>query len=288
MTHQKKISMEDLDFYRQCVSIEAVTLTTTGSEAVSRLTDLVKGTKSFLSEKTSSLYTSLFNMFYWGSKNKDPELVTMFKQTKTDLKNFKYTDIRNLEVQVPEGFTGNFTSYLELLAKISKNFSNNLVTDFIQPFDLYIGKMIANNTLITSSSYTHNATVKDIEKYRKDIAKYFKGTRNNVAKIGDIFNNIKDIDLAIDVGIDTWYVLGDKKNIDVKDSVDQLNDKLIRLIDIINDKSNNISVSPKVLKELSQLTYDLAKLVEFYAVVNQLTATACYRLSDIKKYLTDK
>lgn len=259
--HNKQTTMKDLELLHANASFEAVAVLQGASMAVSKLTQLTKSSIDFVTNKINSI-KAYFN-------NSD---TTNFDYYYTFAERWKYPDVRGIKLQVPMGFEGNFTEYVTALEKVFETHSTKLISEVIEPFDLYVSKLINNPALLTSQTFKHSIDTKDIDKARKDLAKFNKGKKHNEKTLGELYGNMSQLKefastLTDIVKLQTQYSLRD-----VKDATNKLNDNLNVLLDVLNNQPNTTTLSKRIIDDLSTLILELAKQIEFYAVVDHLIA----------------
>lgn len=259
--HNKQITMKDLELLHANASFEAVAVLQGASMAISKLTQLTKSSIDFVTNKINSIKA------YFGGSNE-----VNFSYYFTFAEKWKYPDVRGVKLQVPLGFEGNFTDYVNTLEKTFENYSSKLITEVIEPFDIYVSKLINNPALLSSQTFKHSIDKKDIEKARKDLAKFNKGKKHNEKTLGELYGNMSQIKEFADTLTDITKLQTQYSLRDVKDATNRLNDNLNVLIDVINNQPNTATLSKKVINDLSDLILELAKQVEFYAVVDHLIA----------------
>lgn len=260
----KKIKFEDIELLCQNTSFEAVGVLNGGSQAVQKLTSLTKTTLGYMAQKMASLNSIL--VYFKGFKRGQYVYYRTFTQK------YKYLEVSQNKIQVPDGFTGNLSEYADTLLKTFEECTSKIITDIIDPFNTHVSKLINQPALLSSQSYKHAIGKSDVERYRKDISKFHSAKKHNQLSIGEVYARMADIDTHADT-MDKINELQQRYPLsDVQVAVNKLDGNLNALIEVITDKSNNITLSQKVINDLSELTLELAKQVEFFAVVDHLIA----------------
>lgn len=263
-TKNTTVSFADLEHQYQNLSFEAVGVLNGGSDTVQRLASFTKTTLTHLSNKLNSL-NAIF--VYFKSLNKG-QYTPYFVFAKKHL----YREVGHCILQVPDGFVGNLKDYAQTLLDTFENCTSKIITDVIDPYNVYISKMVNQPSLLASHSYKHSVSAMDVEKYRKAISKFHTGKKHNTLTLSEVYERIRDVEEHAEImqkagELQTRYSIAD-----VKSAMLKLDGNLNALIDVITDKSNNITLSQKVINDISNLTMELAKQVEFFAVVDHLLA----------------
>lgn len=272
MTNQ--ITLRELELQQKTLALEGVGLFHGTSEAFQRFASYAKDTKTFIKNKFNAITTYFSHRGKDNYPMEDIQYYIRFANTR------KYAEVTKVSIQVPEGFKGNIAEYGECLRHVLENFSQVFLKEMVVPFDIHIAKLINQPTLIQSQTYTHAIKPKDIEKYRKEIAKFFDGhKKHNTLQLGAVTGRIKDLETLGATGAKIYDLVLSSSLRDVKSHVDALYAKLETLIKLLEDKSNNLNPSGKMVEALSQLVFELAKQAEFYAVVDQLVANFVHCLT---------
>lgn len=259
-------TLKDIQLQLQFVSFESVNENYSTSKNVSKFSHLVDTTKQFVSNLLNPI-----NVYFGGKDNKQ-----MFMQMERFAGLAKYPELKRYQVRVPEGFEGKLLDYAKRLEE-ANNFTNQLIVDVIQPFNIYVGQLINNPALLNSITFKHKVDVKDITKVKKELGKFFKPN----AKWGEIdfqkaFGNMKELNDYVKQMRILHEVHALSNVAYLKESVKNLNDNLGHLSDYIRSNQNNQTVNSKVMEVLAALTYSVAEQVEFYAAVNHMTSQLIY------------
>ena len=264
MTKAKTLTLREIELLHQTVSLEAVGLLHGTSEAFKRFADYTTSTMKSVVSKVNGVFT------YFKST---PEGTVDLYSYKTAADTLQYLTVSRVELDVPEGFKGNLTEYSVLLLKLQKEFNHNLIEGIIKPFDIHISKIINQPMLLESQTfaYSHKVKPKDIEKHTKELAKYITAGKRNTAKLSDVYNRMKEIGEFGENVQELVDIQGVATIHQVKQAIDELDDKLQLLLKIMNDKTNNYNPSGKMISDLSDLVYEVAKQTELFAIVDHST-----------------
>lgn len=256
----KDKSLTAIKIKHQLLSLEQVGLIHSTSPAIAKFGELAEYSFNFI--KSRFLGFSFFSNEKEAIKELKPYLEF------ANNRDINYMDVRRLRLQTPEGFKGNLYQYTKELADIVTTYYDSFVAEMIDPFDIYISKLINQPMLLDSLTYKHNVKQQDIDKYRKRLAKYFTGKGHGYLELSDIYDRLKDVDDIVRPATDIVKLSERERVKNVKQKVDELNEKINVLIEMLEDKTGNYNVKPKTLTTLSELVFQLAKQVEFYAVLN--------------------
>nr|DAT15816.1 MAG TPA: hypothetical protein [Caudoviricetes sp.] len=268
MTKEEKIqkARAALESLHEALSVEQVTSNVTGGEKTGKLASMVDNGIKYVKGTLNTIST-----FFRTEDNKGS---ASFPSLATAPNNFKYIEMTHHKVQIPEGFTGKLTDYISDLTKANQMVNQAIVMDLILPFDVYIAKIINQPTLLASFSHTHKVKEKDVTKVTKGLAKYFTGRKETLVPFQKCFGNMNEVLALRNEAIALQKELDNVDIAKVKEAEASLSSNLAKLIAILKDNSNVINVSSKTLDNISDLTLELAKQVEAFAVINSMSITA--------------
>lgn len=265
----RSVSMEELttlaEAVKTSISNEAVLELNSQSAPIAKLVELKAATKDFITSAFSSIAS------FFGPKAHKPEDALAYY--KWFAENMNYMDVKDILLNVPMGFQGNMVEYTKAVTIALVEVNKRLVPDLVKPFDIYVGKLINQPILLETHSFKHAIKMSDIEKYKASLGKFVSARKHNQLPIGKIYNRIKEFDEHREVLINLFHLSKTTNVNEVQEAVNELNTKLDVLIGMLSDQTNNINPTAKVVNDLADLTLDLAKKVEFFAVVDNLTGT---------------
>lgn len=254
-----------LEYNKNMVALEQVAAISAGSTAIKKFSTMADDAAKFIKSKFNALA-----IYFKDSPEKQYQTYLTFADET------KYPEVRRISMQVPEGFKGNMLDYAKTMENVVSAFYQEFTDNFIKPFDLYIAKLITNPVLLDTSTYKHTVKTSDVEKYKKQLAKFFTPKKYGMLPLGDIYARNQDIKSVYThlVNITTVSKAQDLRN--VRKAVEDLNQRINVLVEMISDEKNNLNIAPKTLNTLAELVFDLAKHVEFYAVVDSMIASLLY------------
>lgn len=269
-----------LEYSKNMIALEQVAAINATSPAIKKFTTMADDAAEFIKNKFNALA-----IYFKDTPEKDYQHYLTFADEA------KYPEVRRIRMNVPEGFKGNMLDYVKTMENVCNNFYTDFTENFIKPFDIYIAKLITTPTLLDTSTYKHNVKTSDVENFKKQLAKFITVKKYGVLPLGDIYQRNNDIKSTYQhlVNIATISKKQDLRN--VRKAVVELNERINTLADMISDEKNNINVAPKTLTTLSELVFDLAKHVEFYAVVDSMIASLLHaskvNADTFKSYLSN-
>lgn len=264
MAKNKIITLEELELAASFISVEAVMENHSSSSAITKLVELKSMTTSFI----KSSFSNIVKYLTWSKGETDP-----YAYYKSFAENNQYLAVKNIPVEVPMGFKGNYVDYTNALIAAHTEVCGKLVTDMIKPFDLYVAKLINQPILLESHSFKHAIKPTDIDKHRTSLAKFASGKKHNSLPLDHVYGRIKDIAEHRTALLTLKQLVEVQQIQDVQKAVEELDAKLNTLVSILSEKTSNINPTDKVVKDLAELTLALAKQVEFYAVVDNMIGT---------------
>ena len=261
MAKTKHITLEELELAASFISVEAVMENHSSSSAITKLVELKSMTTSFI----KSSFSNIVKYLSWSKGEADP-----YAYYKSFAENNQYLAVKNIPLEVPMGFKGNYVDYTNALVAVHTEVCSKLVPEMIKPFDIYVAKLINQPILLESHSFKHSIKPADIEKHRTTLAKFATPKKHNSLPLDHVYGRIKDI-AEHRTALLTLKQLVEVQDIqDVQKAVEELDNKLNTLVGILSEKTSNINPTDKVVKDLAELTLALAKQVEFYAIVDNM------------------
>lgn len=278
-----KVELADLELHQRFLSFEQVSDLHSTSAAVQKMIQMTVETGSFIKDKIGTIPLSFdFVSKIFGT---DP-----LRKVKTFVKEKKYMDCQEMTVVVPESFEGNLLDYAKYVHELYQEYNVNFIQNVVKPCDLYISKLINTPTLLSSVDFTHDfkdIDLKDIEKERKELAKYDNGSFAIEAKLGQVFGNLTQLEQTYTTVNLLRLDVERTKLREVKKQVDALSDKINILADTIKENRVHVNVSGKILTELSQLAMDMAVATDFFAVLYTLAMGLIDAMAKNKEIIED-
>lgn len=184
-----------------------------------------------------------------------------------------YTDIKNLLVTVPVGFTGDLVSYTSLLARQNKVMSN-LSKDVIEPTHNLILKYIGKPDTMSSISNSDFSKVKlhstEIEKFKKEMNRYYSSkNKNQTLPVGKLIKNLNEFSpLATQVrDVILPFQFDDKARNVIHKSYLDLQKSLDLLLVRIEQKPDQYQLNKLNAERLANLINDVAVEIELYSAL---------------------
>lgn len=180
-----------------------------------------------------------------------------------------YLGVKEIGMQVPPGFKGNMSSYINKMNSIF-TVIENFGTDYFPKADRYLASLLNDpRKLYSHVSTIDNNLVKDIEDSKTEIANFFgNSSASHLTKFGDIYSSTNE-----------WYdslstfstLIGriNKYSPDkVSKEIDSLSEKADRLI-LKLKKDNNLNPTQATIKDIANVLYTMAVAYEFYGAYIQ-------------------
>ena len=196
-------------------------------------------------------------------------------------KSISYSEVRNILVTVPVGFTGDLMGYCKVLQDMDKVMSD-LSRDVIEPTHNVILKYIGKPETMSNITNSDFAKVKlhsnQIEKFKKDMNRYFSATnKNQTLPIGKLIKNLNQFnDLANQVNNNVLPFSRDVKGRNkIHRSYTNLQKSLDLLLVRIEQKPEQYQLNKLNAERLANLINSVAVEIELYgALVNYNTQLA--------------
>lgn len=236
-----------------------------------------KGIPTLISKITGSI-----NIFNFGSKDIDiKELENdLIITQKNHLKSY-YLYYRDLLVQIPEGFKGEFLPYVTELNDISTNLVN-YTHNLLMEYRFVLSSIITNTDQRTSlKDLTANyeraaASRKELENRLK---KYFTDTVRSRDKLGSVLPTYSD---AAELVRQTKQLNLFLKRQDLK----ELHQSVRTIVDLLTVLEDNVKkkditeISPKVIKNISKGAYEIASYIDQIVIFyySAASAVSCVKL----------
>lgn len=270
-SNQKKLlaAMIELELSHGNVSVEAVGLFAGTSEAFKRLTSHFTKAKDAI-----KLGLNGIKVYFSGKKNNEYLDGININDFTTFTTVHNYAAVPDLMVRVPEGFTGNLALYSKDLLDILETYTATFIDNMVTPFSNYINQLINNPALLQSQVFQHAVKSADTEKMKKTLAKYVKGRRHVEVPFKEAFARMADVTEYGNTALQIVSVMEANGLGKIKEHVDKTNESLTVLLEVI--EKGTVQPNAKVISAISDLIFDLAKQVEFIAVVDSLVHSLLY------------
>ena len=186
-----------------------------------------------------------------------------------EIKAFPFTEYGNLSVAVPEGFKGDYVSYLKELINATDSLKE-LSNKIIKPYYVYLSVFLSNKDA-KKSTHNNDSFYKQInasrDKVSKDIGKFFNPTDPTAKlKVNKLIHNTGGVK---DVSEFSTLLKSHIDKVDISEISKMSNqclDLLAMIVDEIN-KGNITNVTPEITTNLSNGAYEVAKELEMFSVV---------------------
>lgn len=236
---------------------------------------------SRLIPKASDVISSLSGSVAAFLEKKEPEKLSWKKQTLLKkVQALPYISYREILIQVPEGFTGNLSSYLEWLKKVQIEVigsANKLINDYSLELSMFL-----SNTDYRKTLKSHEKFFKDVRVLRSEVTltmeKFF--TSKSVAsrvKLGSVMTRFAEFDDIIRFGEDLLTSADFKKELaQMLASVNHASELLSLLKDKL-EKRELDGVSADMAKHIAEGAFECGKYVELISILvyHSENAVAC-------------
>lgn len=179
-----------------------------------------------------------------------------------------YDDLIKLRVPVPEGFVGSYVNYLIDVQQLF-DYHQNVCLPALESFYIEVASVITNKgAKISQKSIidSYKSLIKSREENNKKITDYFviRSTQSE-QDYGKIFHNNEEVGEMFKERHKLVKTLEAVNVKQVTDYVNKINDALVTLIKIAEDKSMS-NLSAVQLQNITEGAYECAAQVEFFAV----------------------
>lgn len=256
MSKANTITLAMLDQNRQAIALEGVGLFSATSAIVRKLSAQIMDGAKFIKDKMSAVTIYEY-------ENQD------FEQYPLLASQSAYTIYRDYPVVTPLNLSSTLPDNAECLLDALKQI-DRLVEDVINPFDIFIGKIINNPVFAESASYEHNLVIKNIAKCQENLQKQYKSRKSGEQPFKDAYKSMKDVARHHNYLLEMTSLLNNVSLTRVQTRTNELNVNLMTLHDTINSNVNGINLNAKLTTSLSDLIYQVAAAVEAYAVIDSL------------------
>lgn len=191
------------------------------------------------------------------------------------LEKVSYASMRETKVFVPAGLNVQYKTYLAVIGPSIK-MNEELLTHILTPFARWLSDNINDPTKLKAIS--HSSTIRDFEPHNLDSALeevgecFDKGSNQNKIPFKDAFARNADVKEVMEVTerLTSRFIAIDRKQVTRK--VDEISENLDLLITRLEEEDSDYDIDKGVETLLAQMTYTVAREVEFYgAMAYQLT-----------------
>lgn len=262
------ISLEDLNHQRVVIGLESSVISQTLSATASKLPRFLDEIKGFVQSKLNPFKHSI-------------DLVDS-RVIEEKFRQIDYIQASNLGVVVPVGFKGTWLDYVAVLADSQKVVSS-MRDGLLKPFETYIAELLNNPDHLRSNSvnpqlarYKSNT----MEPLKVEFAKFIGNGSKTEASYGDVVKRHNDLPLVTRGlnDINTAFASIDRSVL-IK-QVTSISDLLDRLITNIKEEPEAYVISGACLKSLTDLTYFMAREVEYYTTHGYFLETFTLSVKD--------
>jgi len=262
-------SMEALQTQRDIIAVESFAGADSLRAAVARLPALFGSAQTFYAKFMGNPGT-----FYFKTKD--------LRDTADKLTHINYADIRNIDVLVPEGLATDLLAYVRVLNQ-SGDLADKLESEVLAPFETWLGTMLGapeNLRNLSQNLQIPGFRLHDTKAVEKKIQDSFthSGRRESLVKYGKAFHRNQDIyDLVKELeklerafGLD-----GQKRIVKLTERITMMMGELVTMV-----HGNPDIASPAAVKNLSDITFQLARELEHYGLLR-------YRITELSNSITE-
>lgn len=217
-----------------------------------------------------SVFTEQINKFFKADQHKErthkevSDFVLKVKQV-------DYGKLRNIAVQIPPGFIGDYASYYEKFLLPRAQFLAKHTDKDLTQFKADIGRGVNRPEEFLKSLRTAQTEHAQLTKLKRDADRYFND-RNNAgnARYGVVYKRNNDWDKILQ---NEREVIKLMNKIDVKrviDDVSKISSNLSIINQWIHDNYDNGTVSRQAVQFLGEKTFYIASLLEMLSNMNYL------------------
>lgn len=263
----QQVTMESLTRQHTVIAMEAVGLSQMFNAGLAKLPSFLGNFRSFL--------THTMNPFA-------PEYVTLNdSKLRRRLDESDYVTLSPLRVVVPEGFKGYWLDYLALMTESAKPLVS-MQSSLLKPFEMWIAAALNAPDSLKSLAAPHSLNgfkAPDIDRLSKLHAGFFSGSQST-STYGKVFKRNADVPvLTRDLNeLTARFAAIPRKEI-IK-QVESIVDLLSQLLENAKADPETYRISGPNLKLIADMTYYVAREVEYYAIYG-------YQLNDFSRAVND-
>lgn len=198
----------------------------------------------------------------------DKELMEQFKRLSKVSRNVDFISLGNMLVDVPEGYTGKFSTLCATLTKLAPNLHSE-APKLLQDYNLILSAFITSKDekiSLTDHTKYFNQVDKDVKNYTKDLAKDFKpGRTMSKAKLSSTIGNYTELTKLEN---DTRTLIRTHRQEiydEIRRQVNQATDLLTVIINGVNTGEID-NISPAAAMNISKGAEVLANYVELVGI----------------------
>ena len=267
-----EVNHAQLQIQSQNIALEALSVNLPHRQLLSKLSTLVSDTTSFISKKLSKVAMGI-------SQGRRESLLSFRFSNK--LSKIPYTELVEIRLPTPEGLKVSYLEYVSFLEE-AQAVTVRLYDDFLHPFASWIASMVEKPESV--ESIANHAKEFDFQRFDEIEAKftnYISGISayqpyGSVIKANRDWDEIEDaLKRMVDLDRRQPRELVSKKVSDINS-----------LLGVLMQKMANPNLSyrptPKVIQDLSELTFKLAEHVTFYSVMEAALDSMIVAINDAK------
>ncbi|ATA65411.1 hypothetical protein CPT_Moabite_160 [Serratia phage Moabite] len=264
--------------------VKVVPMTAPSNEALALhrpLMPLINKFSDFLKKVSSSFSMDIEPEATDVLATRDPNIAKLQQR----LANVPYIDIIDQRVPVTPGLDVTWLEYLDAY-RHPVEFSINMYDNYLKPFEKFLATAITSPEQMSAVGKIITIKQADVQGMLKAIAEPVSGNQRTVIrKYGDCAQRNADTIEAMNLTKAMGEGLSSSNMDLVNASVDNIGKMLDTLAVQIKDSNLPYRFNPKSIKELSEVTYDVAEMVELYAAVYTRFASHKQAMDDTAKKL---
>ena len=181
----------------------------------------------------------------------------------------QFLDIADVKIDTPENFKGKYLDYISCLIKEAKH-TQHLSADVLKPFVVYLSQFVSNKEAKLSTK-DMTRTYSTLEKTRlesiKELDRFVSESHKTTTTIGDVISRRADFNTLFNETFVLNKIINDTDLKIVKDNVKTCVDLMNTIVKQSQDNTLT-TISPEVTKNIAYGATELAKQVEFLAVLH--------------------
>lgn len=180
-----------------------------------------------------------------------------------------YLGVKDVGVQIPPGFKGNLSDYINTLNNVM-TLLEDFHTKYFVDAEKYLATLLNDDRkLYTQQSFTDTILAEDINKAKALIADYFKGSQaSHLQPFGDVYRSLGEWTDSLDSFQNLLTRVNAYSPDVVTKEINNLSEKADRLILKIK-KNADKEVSKATAKDVANVIYTMATAYEFYGAYIQ-------------------
>lgn len=194
-----------------------------------------------------------------------------------DLQKVRYTDVAGTKITVPRGLKVPMHQYVESMEEMVI-FSEVLMVDVLMPFNTWLAlRVAAPESLADAATVTDLKKFKDhnIDKFKTSLAKSVDPmARVDVLPLNKVYPALGELQPSwndLNTLISRYINTNPTKVVKL---VQDISSKVNRLIDLIDERGDEIKLNQQTITILSGMCWKMAEEVEFYGVLGTLLREA--------------